>query len=169
MKKIGIIYGSSSGTTEGVAKTIAKKLQLAKSDVYDAAKVTEAVIKEYEILLLGSSTWGDGDLQDDWEDALKILKKTDLSGKAVAIFGCGDSGSYGDTFCDAIGILYKELQETGCEFYGSVETEGYDYSSSQAEVNGKFIGLPLDETNEDDKTDERIDKWIETLKTEIIN
>ena len=28
----------------------------------------------------------------------------------------------------------------------------------------KFLGLALDEVNEDDKTEERIDAWIEAIK-----
>ena len=31
---------------------------------------------------------------------------------------------------------------------------------------GKFVGLALDETNEDDRTAERIAAWVETLKKE---
>jgi flavodoxin I len=29
---------------------------------------------------------------------------------------------------------------------------------------GKFVGLPIDEINESEKTDERIANWIETLR-----
>ena len=31
---------------------------------------------------------------------------------------------------------------------------------------GKFLGLPLDEDNEDDQTDDRIAAWVEQLKGE---
>ena len=41
-----------------------------------------------------TSTWGDGELQDDWYDAIKMIKTADLNGKIVALFGCGDSESY---------------------------------------------------------------------------
>ena len=40
MKKIGIFYGSSTGTTESVAHTIAQKLGVASNDVHDASKLT---------------------------------------------------------------------------------------------------------------------------------
>jgi flavodoxin I len=32
---------------------------------------------------------------------------------------------------------------------------------------GKFVGLPLDEDNEDDKTESRIDAWLTQLKSEM--
>ena len=40
MKKIGIFYGSSTGTTESIAHTIAQKLGVASNDVHDASKLT---------------------------------------------------------------------------------------------------------------------------------
>ena len=106
-------------------------------------------------------------LQDDWNDFLDKLKAKNLSGKTVAIFGCGDSASFGGSFCDAIGIIYNELQGSGCQFAGSVDTDGYSYDSSEACVDGQFVGLPLDESNESDQTDKRIDAWISGLKQVI--
>ena len=72
-------------------------------DIHDVSNASPADVAPYEILLLGCSTWGAGDLQDDWDSYLGKLKKLDLSEKTVALFGCGDSASFSDTFCDAIG------------------------------------------------------------------
>ena len=167
MNKIGVFYGSTTGTTEDLARRIAEKLDVPSAHIYDVSKLTEALVGEYDVLVLGSSTWGAGELQDDWYDGIKILKKCDLSHKCVALFGCGDSDSYCDTFCDGIGILYEELKDTNCKFCGAIDTTGYTFDSSIAVVNGKFIGLPIDEVNEDSQTDQRIDQWVEGLKKEI--
>ena len=59
-----------------------------------------------------------------------------------------------------MGELYNGLKNSGAHFIGSVETEGYTFDDSEAVINGKFIGLPLDDINEDDKTDARIEGWI---------
>lgn len=166
MGKIGIFYGSSGGTTEGVAKTIAGKLGLGASDVHDVAKAKAEDAAACDVLLLGSSTWGAGDLQDDWFDFLPKLQALDLSGKKVALFGCGDSSSFSDTYCDAIGTLYNDLQSTGCQFIGSVDASDYSYDDSTAVVDGRFCGLALDEVNEADKTEERIDNWLQQLRSE---
>lgn len=164
MKKTGIFYGSSTGMTEGVAHTIAQKLGIAPTDVHDAARLSAESIAPYEALILGSSTWGCGELQDDWYDAVKVLKSANLTGKTIALFGCGDSESYPDTFCDAMGLLYDELKETGCRFTGNhVATDGYSFSSSVSVVDGEFVGLALDETNESDKTTARIEAWVKSL------
>lgn len=74
MKKIGIFYGSSTGTTESVAHTIAQKLGVASNDVHDASKLTGEMVKEYDVLVLGTSTWGCGELQDEWYEEFLHLK-----------------------------------------------------------------------------------------------
>ena len=162
MKSIGIFYGSSTGTTEGVANKIAEKLGC--GDLHDVSSASADEVAPYEVLLLGSSTWGCGDLQDDWEGFLESLKEQDLSGKLVGLFGCGDSSSFSDTFCDAMGTIYEGLQGTGCTFIGSADASGYSFDSSTACIDGTFVGCALDEMNEDDQTDGRLDQWIETLK-----
>lgn len=166
MKSIGIYYGSSTGMTEGVAERIAGKLGVDSAHVYNVSDASADSVADYEVLLLGSSTWGCGDLQDDWESFLDDLKGKDLNGKLVALFGCGDSQSYSDTFCSALGVIYNALQGTGCQFIGAVSAEGYNYDDSESVVDGKFVGLALDEMNEDDLTDGRIDAWVESLKAE---
>lgn len=167
MKKTGVFYGSTTGTTESVARTIAEKLGIPSSDVYDVSKMTADVAGSYEALILGTSTWGDGELQDDWYDGIKVLKGMDLSGKTVALFGCGDSESYSDTFCDGMGILFEDLKDSGCRFIGAVSDADYTYSSSIAATDGNFVGLAIDDINESDKTDERVTAWTETLKAEL--
>lgn len=166
MKKTGIFYGSTTGMTEEVAKAIAEKLGVSSADIYDVSNISADKVSPYELLILGTSTWGAGELQDDWYSAIKILKGCDLSEKEIALFGCGDSESYSDTFCDGIGLLYDELKDSGVRFVGNkVDVSDYSFSSSVAVVDGKFVGLPIDETNEPEKTSERIENWIKGINS----
>ena len=87
---IGIFFGSTTGTTEELAGKIAERLNVAASDVHNVGETQADAVAPYDVLLLGTSTWGDGELQDDWYDFLDALKKQDLSGKKVGLFGCGD-------------------------------------------------------------------------------
>ena len=160
MKKTGIFYGSSAGNTEAVAKTIAKKLN---AEIYDVSRNPVDKISQYENLILGTSTLGLGDLQDDWDAFLSDFEKSDLSGKTIALFGLGDAATYPDTFVDGMGTLYETIKDKGCRIIGQVDPQGYDFDDSTALVNGKFVGLPLDEDNESDLTDSRVDKWIDEL------
>ncbi|MDR2130473.1 MAG: flavodoxin FldA [Odoribacteraceae bacterium] len=164
MKKMGIFYGSTTGTTENVAGVIAEKLGISQEDIYNVATTRVEVVDGYDLLILGSSTWGVGELQDDWYDFLDGLKKKNLSGKRVALFGCGDSTSFGSSFCDALGIIHGELQGSGCQFIGAVEDQGYAYEASAALVDGQFVGLPLDDGNEGHLTEARVDAWIGSLQ-----
>ena len=168
MKKTGIFYGSTTGTTESVARLIADKLGIAPADVHEVSKVDTALVESYDALILGTSTWGDGELQDDWYDGLKVLQGAHLSGKIVALFGCGDSDSYSDTFCDAMGLLYEGLKDSGCTFVGAVDDSDYTYSASVAAADGKFVGLALDDVNESDRTDDRVSAWAAQLQAELV-
>ena len=156
-----VIYGSTTGTTEEVAQKIAEKLN---AEAVNVADVTEDQIAVADNLVLGSSTWGAGELQDDWYDGIDKLKSADLKGKTIAIFGVGDSASYSDTFCGSMAGLYDAVKDSGAKIVGAVSTDGYTFDDSESVVNGKFVGLALDES---DKTDERIDNWVKAISPEL--
>ena len=155
MEKIGIFYGSTTGITESVAYRLAELMHVKKEDIHDVARSKPSEIRQYELLLLGSSTWGSGDLQDDWYDFLDGIETLDLKDKTIALFGCGDQ-SMSDTFCNAVGTIYHRLQKTGATFYGAFEAGDYTFDKSTAFINGKFIGLLIDDVNEPEKTENRL-------------
>jgi flavodoxin I len=159
-----VIFGSTTGTCETIAKNIAEKIGCEAINVQD---ITAETIEENKNLILGTSTWGAGELQDDWYDGLPVLQNADLNGKNIALFGCGDCESYSDTFVGGIAELYNGIKDSGANFIGSVSTDGYTFDDSEAVVDGKFIGLPLDDINEDDKTESRIEEWIQQIKPEL--
>lgn len=166
MSKIGIYYGSTTGNTQEVAEEIAKKLNVDKANLHDVAKANTDY-SAYDVILFGSSTLGLGDLQDDWDDYIGKVKGADLNGKKVALFGCGDSSSYSDTFGDALAKIYEVVKGKGCDIIGKVSTEGYTYDSSESEIGGQFVGLLIDNDNESNLTDQRIAAWVEDIKTAI--
>jgi len=161
MKKTVVVYGSSTGTCQSIAETIASKLGV---EAIEVTKFNADVVAANDNLLIGTSTWGAGELQDDWYDGVKVLKDTSLAGKTVAVFGCGDAESYSDTFCGAMAELYTAYPASGATMVGEVSTDGYTFDDSEAVVDGKFVGLALDDVNEDDKTEGRIDAWLEAIK-----
>ena len=159
-----VIYGSSTGTCEAIAEKIAQKLGCEAINVQD---LTAETIDNHQNLILGTSTWGAGELQDDWYDGLRLLQAANLSDKTIALFGCGDCESYGDTFVGGIGELYNGIKESGARFVGAVSTDGYHFEDSEAVVDGKFVGLALDDINEDDKTDARINAWVAEISPNL--
>lgn len=161
MANIAIVYGSSTGATKSVAERISEVL--GGVDLFDVDGLNFDDLSEYDFLILGTSTTGIGDLQDDWDSALSKLSKFDFSNKKVALFGLGDSASFSDSFAAALYTLYKEIKGKA-EIVGAVDVDGYTFDSSDAVVDGKFVGLALDEDNEYNETDARIAAWIEDLK-----
>lgn len=160
--KTGIFYGSTTGTTRKIAETIAERLGVPSDDVHDVANVGPSAVAPYDLLICGTSTWGNGELQTDWLDFLDGLEMEDLSGKKVALFGSGDE-TMADTFCSGVGELYKRIKRTGAQFVGSYPANVYKFNHSEAIVDGAPVGLLLDEVNHPDLTPGRIDGWLLTL------
>ncbi len=162
MEKIAILFGSSTGNTESVAEVIAEKIGGDNVDIVNVAEASVDDLGDYTNFILGTSTWGVGDLQDDWDEFLSDFAGLDFAGKKVAIYGLGDSMTYADSFVDGMKQIYDEISESA-EVIGFVDTDGYNFDESTAVVDGKFVGLPLDEDNEDDLTESRIDAWLEDI------
>ncbi len=164
MGKVAVVYGSTTGTCGDIARKIASKLG---AESFDISRVSAEELASFDSLVLGSSTWGYGELQDDWYDGVNTIKSLELAGKTIALFGCGDAESYCDTFCDAIGLIYKELEGCSATFVGSVSKDDYTYDASAAEVDGVLVGLAIDDMNDSGNTDSRIDSWVESIKDKL--
>ncbi len=165
MSKIGIFYGSTTGNTESAAQAI--KDALGDADIFAVDSDALGKMADYDVIIIGSSTWGSGDLQDEWDGLQDDLSSLSLSGKKVAFFGTGDQEGYPDTFVDAMGVLKSKLAGSGATFIGSWPTDGYTFEESVSVENGSFVGLALDEDNQSDKTAERIAQWTGSLKSQM--
>lgn len=166
MSKIAIFYGSSTGNTEKVAE----KIKQAFSGEAIALNVDDAHDKDLEkfpYLIFGTSTWEIGDMQDDWQEFIAVVDKTDLSNKKVALFGLGDQELYPDSFADGVGRIYDHIVGK-TTIVGKWPLEGYDFEESDAVRDGEFVGLIIDEENQKSLTSERISKWVEGLKKEFV-
>ncbi len=161
---IGIFYGSSGGVTKDVAKLIKEELNI-QADLIDISDATADDFDKYSGLILGTSTWGDGDLQDDWDDFFEEFKNIDLTGKNVALFGVGDGDIYPDTFLNGLGTLYAQTIKNGATVVGNNNpTKGYNFDESTACIDNKFVGLAIDEENQSELTKERVSKWVKDIK-----
>ncbi len=113
MKTANIIFGSTTGNTETVAEMIANNM-----DGYDVKLVyvtdaTNDTVKDADLILYGCSTWGYGELQDDFIPYYNNMSNKLLSGKNVAVFGCGDKENFEDVFCEAVEMLKRKAEGCG--------------------------------------------------------
>ena len=157
--KTAIFFGSTTGTTEMIAGKVG---ELLGAEVLPATEIDK--VEDYDFAIFATSTWGMGDLQDDWYDALDKLQTKNLSGKKIALIGVGDQAGFGDTVVDAIGAIYEEIKDMGITLVGKTSTDGYSFSSSRAVVDDEFVGLVIDENKQSELTDERINAWVEMVK-----
>lgn len=158
---IGIFYGSTTGNTEAAANDIAAALGVDAANIFNVGTTDASQVAQFDTLVLGSSTWGCGDLQDDWYDFLDALKAQDLNGKKIALFGCGDSEGYGDTFVAALAQIYDALADSGATFVGQVAADGLPAVETDACRDGHYLGLPLDDNAADNAA--LIAEWVKTL------
>lgn len=163
--KVVVLYGTNTGYSQGVAEKIGKGFYGAI--VEDISKYDINDLDDFDLIILGSSTFGFGDLCDDWEDKIEELGNLELDGKKIGLFATGDQYGYSDSFVGAMAHLYEKANSTGATVIGFTSTDGYEHDDSEAEIDGKFVGLAIDEDNQSELTDSRIEKWIAQLKTEI--
>lgn len=167
MMAVGVFYSTTTGNTEGAASYFQGAIGVEPKEI---SEIAPGDLATYDGLIVGAPTWHTGaDTMRSgtaWDDVLEEIKGLDLAGKHVAVFGCGDSAGYSDNFCDAIEELHSTFQATGAKLIGLVDASGYTYDDSKSVVDGKFLGLPLDEDNEDDLSEERVKAWVAQLKAE---
>lgn len=171
MSKIGIFYASAGGNTALIAEALKEAFEVEDEDYILMEDDFDSVeqFENYDTLFIGSSSWGQGDFHFSWVDAIFEITTggIDFSGKKVALFGAGDAKTHGEHFCSALGKFYQVFTKAGASIVGFVDKEDYTYEASLAEMDGKLCGLAIDNINEPDKTNERIEKWIEQLKTKL--
>ncbi|MCU4156152.1 flavodoxin [Carboxylicivirga sp. A043] len=171
MSKIGIFYGPELGSVEKVARVIESKFGADKVELVAVKNANETALQQFDKLIFGMSTIGktnwDSEHKDtDWDEFVSNFDKVNWSGKKIAMYGLGDHVQYPQHFVDALGWMYERLENTAAELVGFCSTDGYTYEESEGIKDGLFLGLPVDEDNESDKTDSRVENWINRLINE---
>lgn len=171
MAKVGIFFGTDTGNTRKVAKTIAKQLGDLAGKPENIKNVSVDDLLAYDVLIIGSPTYGEGELPgltagtstESWEEFMPQLAGADFSGKTIALYGLGDQAGYPGNFVDALGMIYDAFADCGANFVGFTGTEGYDFTRSKAVMGDQFVGLVLDEDNQKDLSEARLNDWLSVI------
>ena len=145
---------------------VAKKIQKELGDAVEVVSVENAWqndFEAYDYLIVGASTWFDGELPTYWDELLPELRTLQLKGKKVAIFGLGDQAKYPDNFVDGMGILADVFEEDGATLVGFTSTEGYKFNKSRALRGNQWCGLVIDLDNQAELTDKRVREWCKEI------
>lgn len=167
---IGLFYGSTTCYTEMAAEKIQQALGGEEIvQVHNVKDTPLTLMEQYDILILGISTWDYGEIQEDWDLLWDQIGSLKLQGKIVALFGLGDQEGYGEWFLDAMGLLHSQLAKIGVTFIGYWPTTGYSFTASKAlnDDKTKFVGLALDDETQFELSDERIEQWTDQLIDEL--
>ncbi len=163
VQKIGLFYALKSDKTARVAEKIRK--ELGDEPIVEAVETAwQKDFETYDLLIIGASTWFDGELPTYWDELYPELQTLEMKGKKVALFGLGDQVKYPDNFADSLGILADSFEQTGAKIVGFTSTEGYTFSKSKSLRNGQWCGLVLDEDNQPELSNQRIEQWCRRLK-----
>ncbi|KAL7458987.1 hypothetical protein ACHAWC_011039 [Mediolabrus comicus] len=175
--KVGIFFGTSTGSTQEAADLIAAEFgtEVASSPI-EIDEVQGSIADEfakYDALVVGTPTWNTGaDTERSgtgWDEVYySEMNDLNIAGKKVAVFGLGDSVSYSENYADASGELHDVFESLGCVMLGYTSTEGYLHDESKAIRGDKFCGLLLDAVNQEELTEERVQKWVAGLIDEGI-
>lgn len=174
MAKVGIFFGTDTGNTRKVAKSIAKQLGddvAAKPVNINKASVDDLLA--YDVLILGTPTYGEGELPgltsgastESWEEFMPQLSGADFSSKTIALYGLGDQAGYPGNFVDAMGMLYDAFCDCGAQFAGFTSSDGYEFDRSRALLDDQFVGLVLDEDNQKEMSEARLNDWLAAIRS----
>ncbi|CAM3282257.1 MULTISPECIES: flavodoxin [Saccharibacillus] len=115
MSKLLLIYASMTGNTEEMSELITNGIEQAGGEV--TVKLVEDcsadLLLDYDGIMLGAYTWGDGELPDEYLDFYEELDEVDLAGKKAAVFGSGDTVY--EQFAKAVDLLQDKLAERGAQ------------------------------------------------------
>ena len=172
--RVVVAYGSTFGTTEELARQLADALAARTGRwpaLADVAFDDMERIVGHDVLILGSSTWDQGELQPAWDGAIEGLVQSDLRGRRVAVFGCGDRAGYPDTFGDALAILRRHARTAGAEPIGAFPMHrlGYDpnaFAAGEVRNGDELVGLIVDDEIDDDARAAHVAWWCELLTRE---
>ncbi len=177
MNKIGIFFGTDTGSTRLVAEKIYNALGEGIADQpknVNQTRVSEFLL--YDAYILGLPSYGIGDLpgiqtgcmEANWAEFLYKLDDVDLTGRRAALFGLGNQQRYADRFASSMIKLYHRVYGLGADIVGSWSTEGYQFIHSDAVVDGRFVGLALDHRNQSHLTDERVNTWLAEVTPRLL-
>ena len=171
MKWLGIFYSPAGGSVHRVAKMLKKKIGADKVDMFCVTDIQANKLLDYKNLILvcsslGRSTW-EREQRDRWAKFFPSMRKISLKDRFVALVGLGDHVTYPKNFVDGMGYMAELVTGLGGTLVGKVQTDGYVYEDSTAVEDDLFVGLPLDEDFEPEKTEARVDKWLEMVLPEF--
>jgi flavodoxin I len=172
MKKIALIFSPEGGNVDLSGDQIVARFNDAEITKISINSITPEILSKYDNWIVGGSTvgshvWEDADDSNKWNDFFKMLDDVDNNGKVVAFYGLGDQVLYPHHFVVGLGVFQEEFEKRNFRIVGKWPSDGYEFIDSEGVKDGYFYGLALDQDQQSELSDERIDQWLEIIKKEF--
>ncbi|MGE7761252.1 flavodoxin domain-containing protein [Peribacillus sp. NPDC097895] len=96
--KVAIVYHSAGGNTKALAEAIASLLP--ESELYRMNEFDLRTLPDYEALIIGTYTWGNGELPAKSAALYKELEQLPIAHLKTGVFGTGETNY--NHFCGAV-------------------------------------------------------------------
>ncbi len=170
MKKTLLMYWPKGGNVEFSAQLIAKKFDNVYIEAIEDVNLQD--VKDHDNIIIGcstvgASTWESTENEEPWTRVMGEFEKIGIKDKTVAIFGLGDQVRWPHHFVDGMAIIHERVSKLGAKLIGAWPVEGYDFMESESQNGDYFCGLALDQDQQAELTEGRIEKWIAQIKKEF--
>lgn len=143
--KILVTYATMGGSTQMVADKIYQLLNSAGThqvSIEDMDKLTPESFLDYELVFIGSSTYGDGEYNDismSFFDKVKA-SSVDLSSVKFAIYGLGES--FYPIFCNVVDLMKDDLSAKNAVIIGEpIKIDGFPDDTVMSAVESWVIQI----------------------------
>ena len=85
MKEIGLFYAMNAAKTSHIAEKIREKLGHKEVEMIMIEKAWQNDFQAYDNLIVGASTWFDGELPTYWDEMIPEIESLDLKDRSRAL------------------------------------------------------------------------------------
>jgi flavodoxin I len=115
MKKLTLIYASTTGNTEAVMDKVAEILKEhpIELDIFRSEEIDGSVVTANDNFILATSTWGHGIINPFFDELLDFISNNSMKGKRAGFIGLGDKAYEPELFNNGIKMLKAAFIKSG--------------------------------------------------------
>lgn len=133
--KTAIVYHSAGGNTKALAEILASLLP--EATLFRVSEFDTSVLHEYDSLIVGTYTWGNGELPAKMSTFYSELEQTSTSHLKTGVFGTGETNY--NHFCGAID-QFRDMLYANSQLVATLKIEQMYQEADLPRIN-KFASL----------------------------
>ncbi len=128
--KVAIVYTSVTGNTEQLAQMLVDSFneQQCPVSLYNVHEFPVERIKEFDVFIVGTYTWGNGEIPSSMEQLYSRLEEIELPNLVTGVFGTGDS--FFPHYCGAVD-RFRDVLKNNTNLAVTLKVELFPQSKDQ--------------------------------------